>query len=350
MKTRGLSPRLTIMSLILGLIIMLSMAACSQKTEPAATTAAPTPQTFNLKFVDMYTPGAKDAMTGDDLINLITKNTNNKVQITVYHGTLGKATEFLTMLDGGACDIANLTPGNYPNQFPLEAGAELPVLGFTSRTQRIDAMWELFNKGYFTSLAKYKVLAFNPTPGMNFYFAKPVKTVADMKGLRLRASDPNMLNLIGKIGGVPTPIASPDVYMSLQKGVIDGAYTAYEQVLQSKWYEVTKYTLWNPLSQGCMYIVMKKSVWDSMPPDVQLGINQAINDYKYAYLARVQDADRTAVPELEKNGVNVSYLSAADLAILKDAAATISKDWVTAQGQKGQDLMNELAKIVARYQ
>jgi TRAP-type C4-dicarboxylate transport system substrate-binding protein len=202
----------------------------------------------------------------------------------------------------------------------------------------------------FPALTNYKVLSFNPTPGMNFYFAKPVNTVADMKGLRLRASDPNMLNLIGKIGAVPTPIASPDVYMSLQKGVVDGAYTAYEQVLQAKWYEVTKYTLWNPLSQGCMFVIMKKSVWDSMPPEVQMGVNKAITENKYAYLARVQDPDRTATQDLQKNGVNVSYLSASDMAILKNAAASISSEWIAAHGQAAQNMMNELDKIVGRYQ
>jgi len=327
-------------------------------TQTQASTAAPTspapsssaaPAAYNLKFVDFYNPGAKDALADDELGSFITEKTGGKVEFTFYHNTLGKPGDFLNLLNGGACDIANLTPGEYPNQFPMETTLELPGIGFKDRAQRIDIMWRLLDKGYFTSLAKYKVLAFNPTPVMNFYFVNPVNSAADMKGLRIRASDKNVLNIIGKIGAVPTPMASTDVYMSLQRGVLDGVYTAYEQVLQQKYYEVVKYSVSNSLTQGCMYVIMNKNIWDSMPADVQLGINQAIEEYKSAYLARVQENDKMFIKLLEDQGMTVSTFNDSEMATINQAAETVKSDALKNLGPQGTAMLEDVAKMLAEY-
>jgi TRAP-type transport system periplasmic protein len=323
-------------------------------SKPAASSPAPTSPlaaaapVYNLKFVDMYTPGAKDAITNESLGSLITKNTGGKVGITYFHNTLGKPADFLNLLNGGACDIANLTPGETPNQFGMEMGLELPGLGFPDRASRIDVMWQLLDKGYFTGFANYKVLAFNPTPAMNFYFVKSVKTVADMKGLRIRASAQQMLDVIKNVGAVPTPISTPDVYMSLSRGVLDGVYTAYEQILQMKFYEVSKYYVTNPVNQGCMYIIMNKKVWDGMPADVQTGINQAIKDYQAAYLTQVAEPDKTWVQALQQNGMTGSTFSDADVALIVKAAADAKTAFVKDQGQKGSDMLDAAAKLIKK--
>jgi TRAP-type transport system periplasmic protein len=323
-------------------------------SKPAASSPAPTSPlaavapTYNLKFVDMYTPGTKDATTNETLGSLITKNTGGKVGITYFHNTLGKPSDFLNLLNGGACDIANLTPGETPNQFGVEMGLELPGLGFPDRATRIDVMWQLQDKGYFTGFANYKVLAFNPTPAMNFYFVKPVKTVADMKGLRLRASAQQMLDIIKNLGAVPTPISTPDVYMSLSRGVLDGLYTAYEQVLQMKFYEVSKYYATNPVNQGCMFILMNKKVWDGMPADVQAGINQALKDYQGAYLAQVAEPDKTWSQSLQQNGMTGATFNDADVALIVKAAADARDAFVKAQGQKGSDMLDAAAKLIKK--
>ncbi|MDD5700937.1 MAG: TRAP transporter substrate-binding protein DctP [Dehalococcoidales bacterium] len=299
--------------------------------------------------MDFYNPGAKDALADDELGSFITKNTGGKVEFTFYHNTLGKPGDFLNLLNGGACDIANLTPGEYPNQFPMETILELPGIGFGDRAQRIDVMWRLLDKGYFTSLAKYKVLAFNPTPVMNFYFVNPVNSVADMKGLRIRASDKNVLNIIGKIGAVPTSMATTDVYMSLQRGVLDGVYTAYEQVLQQKYYEVVKYSVSNPLTQGCLFIIMNKNVWDSMQADVQSGVNQAIDEYKSAYLARVQENDKMFIKLLEDQGMTVSTFTDSEMTTIFQAAETVKSDALKNLGPQSTAMLEDVDKMLAEY-
>ena len=84
-----------------------------------------------------------------------------------------------------------------------------------------------------------------------------------------------------------------------------------------------------------------------MPADIQAGINQAIKDYQGVYLSSVADADKNWTQLLQQNGMTISTFSAADMALIVKAASGAKDDFIKAQGQKGSDMLDAAAKLIA---
>jgi len=144
-----------------------------------------------------------------------------------------------------------------------------------------------------------------------------------------------------------------DVYMGLDRGVIDGAITGYPAAFSRKWYEVAKYVLWTPVNSSCKAILMNKKVWNSMPPDVQANIEQAIQEYKFEHLKFYAPKDIQAVADFKAKGADVYSLSASEVAKWQTLSASIVDKWIAAQEAKGNPAKNMIAlirEIVARYQ
>lgn len=98
---------------------------------------------------------------------------------------------------------------------------------------------------------------------------KQVKTLEDIKGMKIRAVG-SSVKMIESLGGVAVVVAAPEVYVALERGVIDGVLTIADAIMSYKWFEVARYYTYVPT--GCYYfmLVMNKDVWNSMPYDVQL--------------------------------------------------------------------------------
>jgi TRAP-type transport system periplasmic protein len=332
----------------LGILSGCSSSATSSILPTPATSTAPTvpvksstlaapATTFELKFVDKFTSEQKDGEFDDIMAKLLMEKTGGKVKITMYHSeSLGKETDFLTMMNGGIVDIINLTPGLAPASFGLELGLEMPMLGISDRQQRIDLTWELLNKGYFSGLDKFKVLGFSATPAMNIFPKKKINSLEDLQGMKIRASDATVRTFLEKVGASPVAMSSSDVYLALDRGVLDGTYTSYENFLQMKFYEVIKYAAWDPkVNFGCMFILLKKDVWNKMPADVQAGVNAAVTAFNEEYGRRTMETDKKGSADLSAKGVNVYSMNPTEEAKLKKLAIPLRNEWIAGQEAKG---------------
>jgi TRAP-type transport system periplasmic protein len=328
----------------------------STVTQTVTSTAAATTEskTYDLKWATENAPTGDDAKTTEILGKLIEQYTGGKVKITYYHAnTLGKTADFINMLNNGICDIVRLTPTQYPNVFDMMPGKELPLLGVPNRTAASEVGWELYYAGYYDQdFADLKLLAIQGGVPMNFYLTKKVTKIEDFKGLRIRCPSPDVGKLVELSGGTLVTMTGPEVYQAMERGVIDGAYTASNFAYDSKWYEVCDYALWTPISASAPLQVMNKKIWDSMSPDIQLGIEKAINAFKYEHLRYFQPGDSKVVSNFESKGMEVYSLSADEVTKWQAKAAPIINDWIAAREAKGkpaQKMMDLVNQIVDRY-
>ena len=102
---------------------------------------------------------------------------------------------------------------------------------------------------------------------------KPFRTLADMKGQKIRVADfPPFPQVFKALGAVPTPIAFAEMYSALQSGIVDGADVPLDTILSMKLYETAKYTnliAWSYAAPGV--IVMSDNAWKSLPqPDLDI--------------------------------------------------------------------------------
>jgi TRAP-type transport system periplasmic protein len=198
----------------------------------------------------------------------VEKRTNGQVEIKTFPG--GTLLDAKNMMDGvisGMADIGCLSTAYQPGRFPVINATSLP-LGFKNATQASLTIWDLYSKYQPEELSKVKVLAMFASAPANIYAKVPVKNLDDLRGLQLRASG-GVAEVLKVLGATPVGMPQSEAPEALQKGVVKGAASSLETLMDFKYAELCKYvTIFN----GPIYpftVVMNLNKWNSLPKDVQ---------------------------------------------------------------------------------
>ncbi|WP_301109774.1 TRAP transporter substrate-binding protein [Sporosarcina sp.] len=105
---------------------------------------------------------------------------------------------------------------------------------------------------------------------------KPIETVEDFKGLKLRTMENNIhLDSLKALGANPQPYAFGELYSALQQNIFDGMQTTGQLIESSKVYEVQDYMTIMNHSFTAEALVMNKAFYDSLPEDLQKVVDEA---------------------------------------------------------------------------
>jgi TRAP-type transport system periplasmic protein len=198
----------------------------------------------------------------------VEKRTAGKVSVQTFPG--GTLLDAKNMMDGviaGQADIGNLCMAYQPGRFMVTNATALP-LGFPDATVASLVLWDLYNKYKPEEFAKVKVLTMFACAPANIYTKTPVRTLDDMKGMRLRASG-HVADLVTLLGGTPVGMPQSETPEALQKGVVMGAVSSLETLMDFKFAELCRYVT---IIDGPIYpfaVVMNWNSWNKLPPDVQ---------------------------------------------------------------------------------
>lgn len=217
----------------------------------------------------------KQAVLADAWAKEIGKRTNGRVKISVFPGgTLTSAEQCYDGVENGISDIGLSVFAYTRGKFPLSEVIDLP-LGYRSgfgATRLINAYYAKFKP---KELDNVKVMYLHAHgPGI-LHTKKPVRTLEDMQGMKIRCTGLSM-KIVKALGGIPVAMPMGETYDALSRGVVDGSMAPQESLQGWKWGEVVKYTT---ESFGCAYstgffVVMNKNKWNSLPPDIQRIIEQ----------------------------------------------------------------------------
>jgi TRAP-type C4-dicarboxylate transport system substrate-binding protein len=201
----------------------------------------------------------------------IKKRTNAQVEIAFYPG--GTLLTAVKMYDGVVTGISDLGFSHIQytrGRFPVTEVFDLP-LGFPSGWTATGVVTDFFNKYKPKEWNDVYVLYLTTSgPVILQTISKPVKTLEDVKGIKIRATG-QMTEVIKALGGVPIPLEMVDVYDALRRGVIEGVTVDLSTLKYWKFAEVTKYVTadWQLGTGITFYWVMNKSKWNALPPDIQ---------------------------------------------------------------------------------
>ncbi len=198
----------------------------------------------------------------------VEKRTNGKVAVQTFPG--GTLLDAKNMMDGviaGTADIGNLCMAYQPGRFMVTNATALP-LGFPDATVASLVLWDLYKKYMPEEFSKTKVLTMFACAPANIYSKVPVKNLGDMKGLQLRASG-HVAELLKLLGATPVGMPQSETPEALQKGVVKGAVSSLETLMDFKYAELCKYVT---IFDGPIYpfaVVMNWDSWKKLPPEVQ---------------------------------------------------------------------------------
>lgn len=196
-----------------------------------------------------------------------------QIKIQAFHGqTLAKGKDMWSAVKSGVTDIGWCFHGYWPGMTPLTDVISMPALPFRSAEKGSAVLWQIYEK--FPEIQnEFKdvkvLLLYTSEPYSLITRKKPVKTLEDIKGLKVRMSGGPPTEMVKAIGGVPMLIPMPDNYISMQKGVIDGIGAPWEAIHVWRFYEVAKYYTDVPFPAVYFSIAMNKNKWNSLSKEVQ---------------------------------------------------------------------------------
>lgn len=170
---------------------------------------------------------------------------------------------------------------------------------------------------------------------------RPIRTPADMKGLKLRVMpSPVFQELVSSLGGSPTPISFGELYGALKNKAVDGQNNALSLVSLFKYYQVQKYVTVDNHVYAVSAMVINDKFYQSLPDDLKkvidnaqelaLAVNRGVSRY----------TDHLAIDSLKANGMEVYFPTPAERKAFKDTAQAPVLQWLRKEtGDKWVDGM-----------
>ena len=136
---------------------------------------------------------------------------------------------------------------------------------------------------------------------------KPIKEPSDMAGLKIRVmKSPLMVNTVNAMGGSATPMAYGELYTALQQGVLDGGENAAGNVLNDKFFEVSKFYSITQHFRPPGVVVMSKKTWDSLNSKQKAAIEKAAAELQEYEIDLTTKIVNDAMKSLKGKGMKIN--------------------------------------------
>lgn len=187
----------------------------------------------------------------------------------------GTPAKLADMARNGVADIVWTAPAYSAGKFPRVEALELPFVLPMGGKAGNAIIWDFYERYAKDDFKGYKVLVVHGDGGMSLHTrGKPVRTLADLAGLKLRASSRTAAKTVESLGATPVSMPPAQMTEAISKGVVDGALAAWEVVPATKLDEVTQYHSDVPAGQPAfgytvLTMLMNQRKFDSLPADLQ---------------------------------------------------------------------------------
>ncbi|MBI3149577.1 MAG: TRAP transporter substrate-binding protein [Betaproteobacteria bacterium] len=309
----------------------------------------PPPSTAHSKFI---TPWC-------DKIN---KESGGKLKCQIYPAMQlgGTPPQLIEQVKDGVADIVWTLPGYSAGRFPAAEVFELPF-SIRSAQGSSRALWEYIhtNRLHQSEFKDVHPIAFHVHDQGHLHMVKkPIQSLDDFKGLKVRAPTRLTNKMLASFGATPVGMPVPQVPEALSKGVIDGAVLPWEVVPAIKVQELVKFHSEGDPAARALYtsvfiFAMNKAKYASLPADLKKVIDANSGPETSAWIGKVWDDSATGARKLavdRKNQFNT--IPAAELKKWEAAAAPLADEWVkdvSAKGHDGKALLQSARDLIGKH-
>jgi tripartite ATP-independent transporter DctP family solute receptor len=220
------------------------------------------------------TPLAKSGSVGkglDKLCELAAVKSGGRIKSTAnYSGELGTQREQVEMVHDGALEVVTTLASGSARYVPQLALFEFPYI-YKDEAHLVRVLNAL-EPEVSRLLASSNMVAIG---GQNMGFRhmlnkkRPIRTVADMKGLKMRGPNPVYVGMFNALGASGTTTDWSEIYGALQAGVIDGLEASPDMLYSMKFHEVAPYLGKTNHIAACVYYMIRKDWLESLPADLR---------------------------------------------------------------------------------
>jgi tripartite ATP-independent transporter DctP family solute receptor len=244
------------------------------------------------RSADVHPEDYPTVMAVKYMSDIIKQKTGGKHSIKVYTGTaLGGEKDTIEQTKIGALDLVRINVAPMNNICPETMVPTMPFL-FRSKEHMRKVLDGPVGDEILKACAAqgFVGLAFYDSGSRSLYTVKkPVKSLADAKGLKIRVQQSDLwVSLLQAMGANATPMPYGEVYTALKTGLVDGAENNWPSYDTSKHHEVAKFYSQTEHSMAPEMLLMSKKIWDTLTPDEQK-IFQAAAKESVPYMRKLWD-------------------------------------------------------------
>ena len=273
----------------------------------------------------------------------VAERTNGEIEVQIFWAnSLVHAKEALEAVQLGTADMADLALGYFSDKIRLMQVGGLPFAvsdpvrarngGLRVLAQVPEALAEIEKFGH-------KVVAMTSTATYHVVGHQPIRTLADLKGLKVGTFGRIAPRVIKAGGGVPVSTTGGEMYEALQRKTIDQRIISYEAHVRFKTYEVAKYisTIDIGAIAGVNTFTMNKRKWDSLSKEHQKILLEEGEKVGVWEAQAMKDDETKFKKYLQDKGVEVVEFSAKDREKWKNSPGVkkIADDWVAGMEKLG---------------
>jgi TRAP-type C4-dicarboxylate transport system substrate-binding protein len=294
-------------------------------------------QTTKLRFASVTAVGTATELSCDRLKECIEARSKGKIEVVRYPaGELYSTNDLPDALAAGAIEMGNLHFAplggmSYVFEFICGVGGSMGCWASQDSYVRFlenPAVREIIEREMETRVnSKFMNITYYPAGMGCTMFSKPVHTVADLKGLRIRCAGASDSKAFSKLGASPVHMSAGEVYMALQRGTLQGGVSGPGRFVASKWYEVCKYvTVDGTRPYSIFFQAINLGVWNGLSKENQRMLMECAKDMEKWSRDASNAEDQKAYEQLKQLGVEVYKLPKSERAKMRAVFVPLMRD------------------------
>lgn len=296
---------------------------------------------YTFRLAETHPPDYPTTIGDKKFAELVNERTNGRIKIEVFPSSqLGEEKAVIEQVQLGAIEFTRV------NASPLaEFNKQFSVLSLPYVFDSDKHLWsflegEMGNKMLDNlESSKMKGLAYYDSGARSFYSRKPLKSMDDLKGLKIRVQQSKVnIDLIAALGASATPMPYGEVFSALQTGVIDAAENNYPSYFSSNHYQVAKHYILDKHQRTPEVLLISKITWDKLSEGDRKIIKQAALDSVKTQKESWAKFEKESEQKLKAAGITITEVQ--DVKPWQEAVKPVVEKY----GKEYQDVMDAIDK------
>ncbi len=263
---------------------------------------------------------------------------------------LGKSRDMLMLTQAHVADISFIVPSYQSDRMPLATVSELPGI-FQSTCQGNAALRALTDDGGILWEKEFKpngikplIIFLLPPYQLLLSSSRPLTTLKDAEGLKIRTPGGAMDLTAMSLGAVPIKIGPSEIYESMSRGTLDGAMLAYQSAMAYHLGPLLKSgTLGLDFGTVTVTFSVNLDTWNALPPDIQGVLAKTGRALSLQACEKMDKAEADALAKARDGNIRMIDAQNSDHAGLEAAFLSVREEWVKrleARGRPGRSVLS----------
>ena len=303
--------------------------------------------TTEWRFFTYFPVNDKPAQLNRAFAEEVTKATNGRLKITVFAaGELPyKAPDVMRAVSTNQVQMGDVAVGFASGDVPELNVLSLPFLCTTyeSFDKAIPAVRKVADDVMQKKFGIVGVMHWTMPP-QNFWLNRPVAHLADLKGLKIRAWNPEQVDMMKLLGGSAVSITSAEVIPALERKVIDGAITSALSANDWRAYELVRTGYMVNMTMGHQVMMVNAAELQKLPADVRATFLAKAREWEPKYRQMSEEGDTMARSNLQTNKVTLVTPTPEDRKSAQSMMRPMWDAWAAKNGAVGKELVQDSMK------